>query len=620
LRKRWPSKRIIAYAALLALSLAVATIAGWTRAAIRINNAAYDFHFSAYPPRDWTPASMILAVDEATFRNTPGGTRRIRTILAEGLELLAAANPRAVAVDVTLPDSGDPGEDARLARAMRRIHNLVLPCDIAANRWEDPLPIFRSAAAALGHIHADRNRYDNVSRMLPLEQTAPGMRRWALALEAFRLARGGGPVLESPDDIEVGGLLIPAARRNSERPLYIRYRPSGIPVLSLDALRRDPPLAASARDKVVFFGVTALTYAMDRLKDPMGYDMPGVEIHAHAFETLSQGKFLTPASNLTVLAAGFALAASAGLIFAFFSGWAAYTMAGALLIAAHVFPGIAFQKGVIFPYFTAVSSAWLPVVAAAAFQYFVVRRELRKTESDKARYQQAIHFVTHEMRTPLTAIQGSSELISRYNLKDDKRRQIADMINSESKRLARMIQTFLNVERLSQGQMELKLAPFAAREVIDSCIQRATPLAERKQIRIYTDELCSDELLGDRELMEYAIYNLLTNAIKYSPAEREVRVAARREGERVRIVVRDQGIGMNAKELRNVFKKFYRTKSAEASGEAGTGIGLSIVEQIVTHHRGRVEVDSAPGQGSTFAIVLPAHAGARVAGAVKDAI
>ncbi len=97
-------------------------------------------------------------------------------------------------------------------------------------------------------------------------------------------------------------------------------------------------------------------------------------------------------------------------------------------------------------------------------------------------------------------------------------------------------------------------------------------------------------LTGDRELMEYALYNLLTNAIKYSPAGTEVHVSSELRGHELRLSIRDQGIGMDSKELKSIFKKFYRTKRAEASGEAGTGIGLSIVEQIVTHHGGRMEV------------------------------
>jgi signal transduction histidine kinase len=105
--------------------------------------------------------------------------------------------------------------------------------------------------------------------------------------------------------------------------------------------------------------------------------------------------------------------------------------------------------------------------------------------------------------------------------------------------------------------------------------------------------------------MEYAVYNLLTNAVKYSPENTLVTVRAIRDGASLRISVSDQGIGMDEKELRNIFTKFYRTKKAENSGEAGTGIGLSLVEQIVSHHGGRMEVTSKPGQGSCFTMVLP---------------
>src|SRR5579871_3716297 len=105
--------------------------------------------------------------------------------------------------------------------------------------------------------------------------------------------------------------------------------------------------------------------------------------------------------------------------------------------------------------------------------------------------------------------------------------------------------------------------------------------------------------------MEYAFYNLLTNAVKYSPSNTEVTVSTIREGDQCAISVRDQGIGMDQKEVRKIFQKFYRTRKAEESGEAGTGIGLSIVEQIVVQHGGTIEVKSRPGEGSCFTLVLP---------------
>ena len=112
-------------------------------------------------------------------------------------------------------------------------------------------------------------------------------------------------------------------------------------------------------------------------------------------------------------------------------------------------------------------------------------------------------------------------------------------------------------------------------------------------------------LLKLRQLLEYALYNLLTNAVKYSKPDTRVDVTTTRHGDRLHIAVRDQGMGMSAAELKKLFTKFYRTKSAEQSGEVGTGIGLSIVQQIVTHHGGKIEVASTPGQGSCFTIILP---------------
>ena len=142
--------------------------------------------------------------------------------------------------------------------------------------------------------------------------------------------------------------------------------------------------------------------------------------------------------------------------------------------------------------------AWLTTSGAASFQHFFVRRQLRRSESEKSRYQQAIHWVAHEMRTPLTAIQGSSEIMTRYSLPEAKRHELSTMINSESKRLARMIQTFLDVERLGEGQMEMKREPFSASEVVDACMKRVGPIAERKRIRMSLDTVVQGTVMGDR--------------------------------------------------------------------------------------------------------------------------
>jgi signal transduction histidine kinase len=573
---------------------------GLNRFAERIDHIAYDRTVAGWQAGHRAPQAVVVAIDEETLR-AKGGPRNYRSILAEALDAIAPAKPAAVAIDLILADSGDPAENARLEDSLRRAAlNLVLACAMGAGKWEDPLPGFQAHARALGQVNLEPGRGDNVARQIQLEAAAGKDRRWALSLQAFRVARGA-EIVESPHDVQIGGSVIPAPRE-SGRPLLIRYLPAGIPTVNVLEIRSRPELL---RGKVVFLGVTALSAARDRLLNPLQQDVAGVTVHAHAFETLARGEFLTPARGSTLLGLCLGLAVAAGLIFAFLPVWAAYLAAAAMLAAVTLWaPGLFFARGVVMPYVAPVATAWLSSVGAATYQHFFVRRQLRRSESEKSRYQRAIHWAAHEMRTPLTAIQGSSEIMARYNLPEEKRAQLTEMINSESRRLSRIIQTFLDVERLAEGEMELKREPFEAAELVEACLRRVAPLAERKSIVVSVDHPVEGRLTGDRELMEYALYNLLTNAVKYSPAGAQVHVASELRNGELRLAVRDQGIGMDAREQKQIFKKFYRTQRAEASGEAGTGIGLSIVDQIVAHHGGRIDVASVPGKGSCFTMVL----------------
>lgn len=602
MKKRWRSNLV--YAGVIAGCLAVGMAAGWTALARQVDGDMYDWMFRLNPPQAGPARSAVLAIDDATFRSM-GGVRSVRSILAGALEAIAPVEPKLVAIDLVLADAGDPAEDARLERAFSGTRNLILATVLDGGQWELPLARFRRYSAAVGEALADQESRDGVTRQIPLEAAAGRMRFWALALEAFRIGRGAG-ILESPEDLLVGSTLIPA-RRTEGRPLRVQYTAGGIPRYSVKRVMDSRELREQLRGKAVFLGVYSTTAARDRVVTPFGEHVAGLEVNAQAFETLERGRFTVDASNLSPVLFCMGVAAAAGLIFAWMSGWTAYVLAGLLLAGAHSVPFLLFPRGVVFPYFATLSSAWLSVVGAAVYQHFIVRRELENAESERRRYRQAIQFVTHEMRTPLTAIQGSSELIGRYNLNDDKRKQIAQMINSESKRLARMIQTFLDMERLSGGQVELKTEPFEMDGVVRSCLERARPLAERKSIAVNVPGDLPGTIRGDRELMEYAVYNLLTNAIKYSPANTSVEISCRMDEGQLRLAVKDEGMGMDGRELKRIFERFYRTKGAEASGEKGSGIGLSLVDEIVRHHGGRIDVTSAPGKGSCFTIVAPAH-------------
>jgi signal transduction histidine kinase len=603
----------------LVLASAVVGLAvSWTSFGQQFDKYAYDFLFRLEPPAPWQPSSIILAIDNRTLTKFDGLTG-IRAALADGLDRIAAARPAAVVVDIILaePQPADDKLDAAFARIQNLTHNLVLSSDMQpdGSQWEDPVPRFRKYAAGVGEVHADLDKFDAISRDLPLEKAAGHDRRWTLALETLRVLGNSDPnsdIIESPDDLTVGSTRIPASDRDG-RTIRIRYAPpamGGIPQVTVAELDGNPALAARFAGKVAFAGVTAQT-AADRWMTPYsnGISMPGVEMHANAYETLARQMFLVDVPLRTVVVSTFLFAIFAGMSYAFTTGWIANVLTLLVLLSAQLIPAIAFAHSTVWPWVPGTLAVILAAASAAAWRHLLVRRELVHSEHEKSRYQQAMQFVTHEMRTPLTAIQGSSELISRYgSMPEAKRKQMAELINSESKRLAKMIETFLSVERMSGGQMEMKQERFPLHDLVESCAMRARPLADNKHIEIAIADIPVDDLIGDRELMEYAVYNLLTNAVKYSPPQTRVTVfghnGKENSADRIELSVVDQGIGMDRKEVARIFEKFYRTRRAEQSGEMGTGIGLSIVKQIINEHGGTIHVESEPGKGSKFTLNL----------------
>ncbi len=370
------------YPALLGCAGLLGIAASWTPLARAIDNYAYDFFFRLRTPDPWPISSELLAIDEPTMRMF-GGVGGIRAALARGLDLIAPAHPKAVAVDVILAEPNVA--DEALEQSFRKVGRVVLSSDLQpGDGWDEPLPRFQRVAAAVGHVHADLDRYDAVSRELPLEKVSGHDRRWALALEAFRISRIA-TITETPDALEVGGVRIPASESNG-RLMRIRYLPpnrGGIPGYSVAQLAADPSLARHFAGKVVFAGVTDQTAVRDRWMTPYsnGVAMAGVEIHANAFETIANRLFLTDASNSMVVLWCIFLVVCAGCVYAFLGGWVANALAIAVLGAAHIVPYAAFLHGVVVPYTPGVFCAWLAVVTAAAWRHFVTRRRLVETQA-----------------------------------------------------------------------------------------------------------------------------------------------------------------------------------------------------------------------------------------------
>ena len=227
-------------------------------------------------------------------------------------------------------------------------------------------------------------------------------------------------------------------------------------------------------------------------------------------------------------------------------------------------------------------------------------RELQQTKND------VIALVTHELRTPLTAIQGMSELLTEHEIEPESQSKMLSTINSEAKRLARMVNEYLDITRLESGAQKARFASVDAEAVIEQTLLLLEPLATSRGIKIIRRyEAVQPSVNADAELLARAATNIVANAIKYSPDKTTITIETSSDDRGLKIIVRDEGCGISAEQLPRVFEKFYRVPQRRAAEVAGTGLGLALTQEIVELHGGRVAVESEPNKGSAFTIFLP---------------
>lgn len=216
--------------------------------------------------------------------------------------------------------------------------------------------------------------------------------------------------------------------------------------------------------------------------------------------------------------------------------------------------------------------------------------------------------VSHEIKTPLTAIQGFVETLCQgADVDPEEVKRFLGIIDKHVKRLTAIVDDLMQLARLEQGaeHPSLRLERVPVQSMLHSASQLCRPKAEEKSMTV--DIVCDEALAMpiDADLMEQAVVNLLDNAIKYSPSESRIELAAQVERDQLRIWVKDEGIGIARKHLPRLFERFYRVDKARSRRMGGTGLGLAIVKHIVQAHNGQVAVESVQGKGSTFTITLP---------------
>jgi signal transduction histidine kinase len=216
--------------------------------------------------------------------------------------------------------------------------------------------------------------------------------------------------------------------------------------------------------------------------------------------------------------------------------------------------------------------------------------------------------VSHEFRTPLTAIRQLSELLTSDRAPtDDMRREYSAAINRESSRLHRLVEGLLRFGRMEAGAIDFQWASIDATALVEAVVTDFRHEAARHGHEIaMTTTGPAVTVQADREALGTALWNLLDNAVKYSPECRTIWVETCGNSSGVRIQVRDRGIGIDPDDRSRIFGTFVRGRDAAALGVQGTGIGLAVTQRIVRRHGGTLEVESRRGEGSTFTIALPA--------------
>ena len=253
-----------------------------------------------------------------------------------------------------------------------------------------------------------------------------------------------------------------------------------------------------------------------------------------------------------------------------------------------------------------VSAFAVLALVLAAGSYFILRSISRERAVSRLQ-SEFVSAVTHEFRTPLTSLRQLSEMLSKGRVPTEElRQQSYDILARESERLQRLVESILDFGRIEARAIQYHLQPLDLKALVRDVV---VEFQEHVANEGYHIEVTAEEeyplVRADREALGLALWNLLDNAVKYSPDCRVVSVEMMRSLDCLAIHVRDRGMGIPASEQKEIFRKFVRGAGSRDANIKGTGIGLAMARQIIEAHDGEIRLESELGRGSTFTVLLP---------------
>ncbi|MGZ7084465.1 MAG: sensor histidine kinase, partial [Candidatus Angelobacter sp.] len=215
--------------------------------------------------------------------------------------------------------------------------------------------------------------------------------------------------------------------------------------------------------------------------------------------------------------------------------------------------------------------------------------------------------MSHELRTPLHTIIGFSELLTEQleGPLTEKQQRFVSHILQDARHLLELINEILDISKIESGRLELKRESFDFSQIIEEVLGGIRHQAAAKNIAVENKNSFQRSLYADRLRVKEILYNLLNNAVKFTPEGGRVWLESFGEGDTLHVSVCDTGIGIPAKEHPSIFEKFYQVGDTTGGIREGTGLGLPITKHLVELHGGSISVESRPGEGSRFMLTLP---------------
>jgi len=243
-------------------------------------------------------------------------------------------------------------------------------------------------------------------------------------------------------------------------------------------------------------------------------------------------------------------------------------------------------------------------LAAANKALELQNREVERATRLKSKF---LASMSHELRTPLNAIVGFSDLLAEQTagMLNDKQQRFVNHIKQGSSHLLQLINDILDLSKIEAGQLELRCEDFQVKDALPEVLSTIRPLAMAKNILVEHKMEADWAVYADRVRFKQILYNLISNAVKFTPKDGRIDIDCQADGNSVRISVADNGIGIRAEDQAVIFEEFRQVEGAAETTHEGTGLGLAITKRLVEQQGGRISVESEPGKGSRFTFTLP---------------